>query len=301
MTDRGASRLRSLLIAPIRRNRRLHYFCRNLVFSPTEWASARRARRLCVGRTWPIVMIVGCSRSGTSFAARMLNAAGLLLPGEHTAPDEFNPLGYFEEDRVVAINSDILWGSGGHWFAPPSELRVYVYQRAQIVQALARLCSCEGISGWKDPRGTLTMPAWLEVARELEIPVHVVGVFRNPVAVANSIVRHERGRVDFAQALNAWCIHNTRLLDLAASLPDRFSWFTTDQPEQNAEANLNAVAARLGLSGHVREAPSRQGVSEDNVLANPDATRGIYQRLLKAHAAQWHHVHLQTSLSAVVL
>jgi len=260
-----------------------------------------RTRQRCVARTLPIVMIIGCPRSGTSFTARMLSSAGLMLPGEHTVPDEFNADGYFEEHQVVSINSDILWGSGGDWFTPPSELRVYVYQRAQIVQALARLCSCEGISGWKDPRGTLTIPAWLEVVRELEIPVRVVGVFRNPVAVANSIVRHERGRVDFAQALNAWCIHNTRLLDLAASLPDRFCWFTTDQPEQNAEANLNAVAARLGLSGHVREAPSRQGVSEDNVLASPDATRGIYQRLLKAHVAQRHHVHLQTSFSAVVL
>jgi hypothetical protein len=254
------------------------------------------ARHRCVARTLPIVMIVGCPRSGTSFAARMLNSAGLLLPGEHTPPDAFNPDGYFEEDRVVGINSDILWGSSGHWFTPPAKLRVYPYQRAQIVQALAWLCGFEGVCGWKDPRGTLTLPSWLDVARELNIPVRVVGVFRKPEAVANSIVRHDRGQWDFAQALDAWCIHNTRLLELAASMPDRFYWFTIDQAEQAVEQNLNAIAIRLGLAGRVSLDRAGKSASEKPDSTNiSESARGIYQRLLDAHAIQWEDTINQTA------
>jgi hypothetical protein len=278
----------NLVVAPIRRHRGLHYFLRNLFFAPAEKKRAGIAAQLRTARTLPIVMIVGCSRSGTSFTARMLNSAGLMFPGEHTVPDEFNPEGYFEEERVVAINSDILWGSGGHWFMPPAKLRVYAYQRSQIVQTLSWLCSFEGVCGWKDPRGTLTLPVWIDIARELNIPILIVGVFRNPRAVANSIVQHERGLFDFTQALNAWCVHNTRLLDLAASLPDRFYWFTIDQPSTRTEANLNAIAARLGLKGRVALGQSRQIPTETAPVADiNEEARTIYDRLLEAHGIQW--------------
>lgn len=234
----------------------------------------------------PVVMIVGCSRSGTSFTARMLASAGLLFPGEHTAADEFNRDGYFEADRVVAINSDILWGSNGHWFAPPRRLRVYAYQRAQIIQAFAWFASFPGLSGWKDPRGTLTLPVWLDVARDLNIPVHVVGVFRNPAAVANSIVRHERGTLDFSVAFDAWCIHNTRLLNLAAALPYQFSWFTIDQSEQDIEANLNAIAAKMGLPGRVSVGLSKAKARPDTERLEVSPTAdALYNRLRAAHAA----------------
>jgi len=233
-------------------------------------------------------MIVGCSRSGTSFAARMLNSAGLVLPGKHAEPDDFNLHGYFENDRVTSINGDILWGSGGHWFAPPVDLRVYSYQRAQIVQLLAWLCSVEGIVGWKDPRAVLTLPLWLDASRDLKIPVHVVGVFRNPAAVANSIVRHERGAFDYRQALNAWCISNTRLLDLADAMPDRFSWFTVDQPAQHSEANLNRIAAKIGLSRRVTIDQAQYVCSENASVPNTsEHVRSIHQRLMETHAAQW--------------
>ena len=228
--------VRNAVMTPIRRRRKLHYFLRNLAFAPAQRFAAARARWRLTGRSEPVVFIIGCSRSGTSFTARMLHSAGLSLPGEHQVADAFNPDGYFEEARVIGINSDILMGSGGHWFLPPAEISIYAYQRARMLQVLAELCSHAGVVGWKDPRGTLAMSAWLDAARELDVPFHIVGVFRNPAAVANSIVRHERGAFDFSQALHAWRVSNKQLLELAGANPDRFSWFTIDQPLPSAEA-----------------------------------------------------------------
>ena len=283
--------LRDCVMSPIRRSRRLHYFLRNLLFAPAEQGKAILAQHKCATHSLPIVMIVGCPRSGTSFTARMLNSAGLELPGEHTKPDAFNPEGYFEEDRIVSINSDILWGSNGHWFLPPRELRVYTYQRAQIVQVLSWLAGFARVCGWKDPRGTLTLPVWLDVARQRNIPVRVVGVFRHPISVARSVVRHEQGLFDFAQALNAWSIHNARLLELAARIPDRFYWFAIDQPQQRVEANLNAIAARLGLAARVSIDRKPHGADGDAGLSDVSAqVCDIYGRLLAAHAAQWHEL-----------
>ena len=217
----------------------------------------------------------------------MLSSAGLILPGKHLSADDFNPAGYFEEDNVVGINSDIIWGSRGHWFLPPPEIRVYPYQRARIEQVLGWLCGFDGVAGWKDPRGTLTLPAWLEAARELDVPVHVVGVFREPAAVAASIVRHERGAFNFTQALNAWCIHSARLLEHANLLKDRFHWFTIDQDVERVATNLGGIADKLGLRNGVGPvSASGESMIAKNADVPGDALR-IYERLTQAHSAQW--------------
>ena len=59
-------------------------------------------RRLRFGA--PIVVVSGLPRSGTSMAMRMLAAAGMpLVMDGIRAPDEDNPRGYFEDERVANL------------------------------------------------------------------------------------------------------------------------------------------------------------------------------------------------------
>ena len=70
----------------------------------------RLYRRLRHGR--PVVVVSGLPRSGTSMAMRMLEAGGLPIVTDHARqPDEDNPHGYFELDRVLALDKggDTSW------------------------------------------------------------------------------------------------------------------------------------------------------------------------------------------------
>lgn len=56
-------------------------------------------RRLKYGQ--PVVVVSGLPRSGTSMAMKMLEAGGLDVVIDHVrTPDEDNPKGYFEDERV---------------------------------------------------------------------------------------------------------------------------------------------------------------------------------------------------------
>ena len=60
----------------------------------------------------PIVVVSGLPRSGTSMMMRMLEAGGMtVLVDEQRLPDEDNPVGYFEDQRVKALVSgaDTSW------------------------------------------------------------------------------------------------------------------------------------------------------------------------------------------------
>jgi len=64
----------------------------------------------------PVVVVSGLPRSGTSLMMSMLAAAGLpVVTDERRAPDEDNPRGYFEIDRVKQLPTDAqwLWQEGG--------------------------------------------------------------------------------------------------------------------------------------------------------------------------------------------
>lgn len=63
----------------------------------------------------PVVVVSGLPRSGTSMLMSMLNAGGLeVISDENREPDRDNPKGYFEDDRVKALEStsDKSWVRG---------------------------------------------------------------------------------------------------------------------------------------------------------------------------------------------
>jgi hypothetical protein len=73
----------------------------------------RAYRRLRFGA--PIVVVSGLPRSGTSMAMRMLEAGGMALVMDGVrAPDDDNPRGYFEDERVkdLARLPDKSWLAG---------------------------------------------------------------------------------------------------------------------------------------------------------------------------------------------
>jgi hypothetical protein len=58
----------------------------------------------------PIIVVSGLPRSGTSMLTQMLHAGGLpVVTDSVRIPDEHNPRGYFEDERVKDLEHDASW------------------------------------------------------------------------------------------------------------------------------------------------------------------------------------------------
>jgi hypothetical protein len=150
------------------------------------------------------VIIIGAHRSGTTATARALELVGLQI-GQH--------LDSHREPRALQkLHEDYLRRNGAAWHDPRPFLKwiataegmedCVCYLRTNFEQDFARVfgyrCNPKGIWlrfrinsgapwGWKEPRTTLFVPAWLEIFPDARV-LHVI---RNSLAAAESIRERE--------------------------------------------------------------------------------------------------------------
>jgi hypothetical protein len=145
------------------------------------------------------LFVVGAGRSGTSLTAGLFRHNADLFMGDNLLrPSEANPLGYFEDREVNAINEDLLGpltpaplSRGRRWLAclPPNPgLHVTTSLRRRMKRLMAHRPFC-----FKDPRFCYTVGRWIsELPSPLRENVKVICVFRNPVNVVTSVQKELR-------------------------------------------------------------------------------------------------------------
>lgn len=153
----------------------------------------------------PSVLILGMHRSGTSCLARLLVAAGAAPPGA-TVRNWDNARGHFEALDLVRLDDDVLAHSGGHWLAPPSELRWTTEHEGERDRLLAAAPNGRPAL-LKDPRALLCRRFW----RASRVPFRSIGIVRHPLAVARSLSAWRSIPLDDGLAL--WRAHNRALLE----------------------------------------------------------------------------------------
>jgi hypothetical protein len=178
--------------------------------------AAKRSQAQLVSETSPTasIAVTGMHRTGTSMVAKMLRQGGLWFGDDDSflnpAPD--NPEGFFEHERLVRLDDELLEATGGSWDHPPAtgplaadDPRVtHLSERAR--QTIGEL-SGHDRWGWKDPRICLTAAFWLDLVPDLRFIVCV----RHPVEVAMSLKR--RNQISYALGLNLWERYYTSLLE----------------------------------------------------------------------------------------
>ena len=156
----------------------------------------------------PIVFVFGMHRSGTSSAVGILEDLGFTVPGT-MPPDGHgdNTRGTREPVELTSLSIRILRINACSWYQPlKTGLRYttrHVADRNDIIRRCAgRQCVL------KDPRMLLMLDFWNGVS------IHPMAVVRNPVDVAESLVR--RGEpVTRRQCIDLWKVYNQALLDFA--------------------------------------------------------------------------------------
>lgn len=151
------------------------------------------------------VLILGMHRSGTSFLAGNLQAAGLEL-GKVSDKAPHNKRGNKENRLFVNFNERVLNTNGGSWKAPPDNP---TWNSSQAARAKALVASFTGDKPWgfKDPRTLLLLHEW-ETA--LDQPA-LVGIYRHPSAVVASLQKRDELPVELG--LKLWCHYNQKLIN----------------------------------------------------------------------------------------
>src|SRR5262245_58332517 len=150
------------------------------------------------------ITVLGMHRSGTSCLVGLLEQAGVFL-GDVSRKNRWNVKGNGENYRIMALHDELLKVNGGTWDSPPAavvwpdDLKL---QRDEIIASYAT----SPLWGFKDPLTLLTLDSWIEALPGLEL----VGIFRHPVAVAESLRR--RNAFSIERGLDLWTTYNDRLL-----------------------------------------------------------------------------------------
>jgi hypothetical protein len=170
-----------------------------------------------------ILAVVGMQSSGTSVAAGMLQEQGVELGDAHEERTWQQVKGFRENLRLTRLAHDVLAHSGGSWRDPPTGPLRYTAEhvaRRNEILASYRQPPC----AFKDTSTLLVLDFWRDV------PLHFIGVIRNPVSVASSLARRTRRArrnlrrrlfylrrglpaLSFNDSLRLWKIYNLRLLD----------------------------------------------------------------------------------------
>ena len=225
--------------------------------------------------TAPLVLVVGMHRSGTSLLGALLQELGVATPGPLIAGDDYNPEGYVERHDITALQEQLLidldrwWPSAAGaeplpagWLDQPATSRTRSALHKLLQQEVQRQ---RGPWAIKDPRTSLLLPLWRELAEELAIPLRLVMAVRDPREVAISLLRRDAALAGMTaeRAQRLWWHHNRQLLLDAAELPleviDYGRWFGSRDEALRQIAQLQAACglAAAGEGEAVRAALSR--------------------------------------------
>ncbi len=193
------------------------------------------------------LILTGMHRSGTSFAASVLESVGVSMGDRQMAPALDNPAGFFEDLDFVDFHRQVLAEHGLHpdgWDGVLGEahLRDLVERARALVSS--RLSGARW--GFKDPRATLFLPVWKAVFPEARF----VFVFRAPWEVLDSLFRRQDPAVleRPERALHAWRVYNRKLIAFLDEEPSRSLLFDSETILGDPSRFVRSVGHKFGIA-----------------------------------------------------
>ena len=184
-----------------------------------------------------VLCVLGMHRSGTSCLTGSLQQAGIFLGDCHTW-NPYNRKGNRENQRIVDLNDRVLAENGGAWNRPPAVVN-WSSSSLETARSLLADHADAAVFGFKDPRTLLVLAGWKPVCPRMQF----IGVFRHPLAVADSLAR--RDGMSSGDALALWYHYNLRLYEQWQQRS--FPVLCFDEPQAEFNAKLAAVLRDVGL------------------------------------------------------
>jgi GT2 family glycosyltransferase len=245
----------------------------------------------------PLILVVGMHRSGTSLLGSILQSLGVAMPGDLIAGDIHNPEGYFERADITALQEELLidlqrWWPSEHglkqlpvgWLSTPRAQR-----SAACLKRLLQTDQAAQTLSWaiKDPRTSLLLPLWRQVAGELALPLKLLLAVRDPAEVVVSLVGRDGGPAGMtpARAQGLWLRHHQQLLADGNGLPLQVlsysRWFS------NPAAQIRALGEFCNGAS-----PSPEALAQAMACIRPTHRRSkaaASEVRLQRAVRRWHH------------
>lgn len=198
------------------------------------------------------ICVLGMHRSGTSAVARALNLLGVYLgEPEHIVNPRanINPKGYWEHRGIVDIHEQIFNTLGRTWRdLRPLDNEWWKLQsisglREDLINLLIREFADKPLWGWKDPRTCLMLPMWEEILEELGTEVGYLIVFRNPIDIANSLMKRDNSSAN--QSYSLWTLYTLTALEETKN--KNRTIISYDEYVNNWHPSLKKIAAELDI------------------------------------------------------
>ncbi len=198
-----------------------------------------------------VLCILGMHRSGTSCLTGSLQQGGLFL-GKHHTWNEYNRKGNRENQDVVSLHESIFKANGLNWKQPlrPASWKTLwrhpapVWQPQHVARAREILAEYAGseLWGFKDPRTLMLLDGWRKLVPDMEF----VGIYRHPMAVAQSLASRPALPVSIEEGLGMWYDYNRQLLRQYRRAP--FPVVCFDWSEERFHKRLEKLHQQLGLA-----------------------------------------------------
>lgn len=193
------------------------------------------------------LIVCGMHRSGTSLIASLLESAGVSMGEELVGPARGNERGHFEDIGLLAFHARWLTtfsvGQEGFTDRPLPKLPESARDMAQAI--LNERAGHGRLWGWKEPRTTLFLDFWLELAPRAKF----VMMFRKPWEVADSLFR--RGEKIFLEhpefAFRVWARYNQAVLDFSRRHSERCVVLEVSRLAADPLAAIASIGERLDL------------------------------------------------------
>ncbi|QDZ38664.1 hypothetical protein FRE64_01120 [Euhalothece natronophila Z-M001] len=197
--------------------------------------------------TSPILIITGMHRSGTSLTASLLQSGGVDLGKDFNPSMESKVKEYFEDLAVVRFHENVL---KAHHLPPEGWVHLekitqipepYLTQAKEIIAS--KRDTTKGMTGWKDPRGTLFLDFWQSQLPEAQF----IFLYRAPWEVVDSLYR--RGDPIFTNspqlALDFWLNYNAALINFYDRYPDKSLLLNIDRIINDPTVLSRAIAQKF--------------------------------------------------------
>jgi hypothetical protein len=209
-------------------------------------------------------------RSGTSLLSKILSILGVSFGDRTYGPNEFNPMGYFEDPFYVDMNEQILYQihGGNHaipdwarkatgkpptrWLWPPQIDKFDVTKnlasifKERIKRTIDKSVKAYDFYGVKDPRVTLLLPLYLEIMDELDLDPYFIHIKRDPDAVARSLFKFHDFKVPHEQGVAICKRYNDDVQKFLPNYPKLVLQY--EDILRTPETQTQRVADHLGLS-----------------------------------------------------
>ena len=175
-----------------------------------------------------VLIIIGCSRSGTSFTASWLHSMGLNLGENLIGPSEINLKGHFEDIEILRLHNKILKSNNTDYSVGLNkkiDIPEIYFEEAKEIYSLRSSKNKQW--GWKEPRTCLFLKMWDQIIYD----AYFLVVFRDFRQVVDSHIKMKKTKSNSINFFLSKLLGLFKFYFFGISKADKFlaSWIRNNQ------------------------------------------------------------------------